>query len=197
MTDRSVLMLKAAKALVRCVAVSVHSAVEVSRLAAPIAHQAALVASASRTLAARSREGIYDLEPMVQSTATKLRHGSESLVSFVDIVHGAGMVAELALEALVEAEAFVEHDTPLSGISAAVMLKALWDQGSRWDDEALVLCAGFCTLADLVELCGTESITIAAEGLGSDVTEAVIVCLEENPRQPLLDVRNAAISALR
>jgi hypothetical protein len=197
MTDPSVLMLRAARALVRSVAVSVHSAVEVSRLAAPIAQQAALVASASRSLVARSRDGVYDLEPMVQSGATRLRLGSESLVSFVDIVEGSRIVADLALQALADAEEFATNGTPLPGISAAAMFQALWEQGSRWDDEALVLCAEFCTLVDLVELCGAAALTCASDGLSPAVSETVIVCLEENPRQPLLDVRNAVISTLK
>ena len=118
-------------------------------------------------------------------------------MSFVDIVEGSRIVADLALQALADAEEFATNGTPLPGISAAAMFQALWEQGSRWDDEALVLCAEFCTLVDLVELCGAAALTCASDGLSPAVSETVIVCLEENPRQPLLDVRNAVISTLK
>jgi hypothetical protein len=107
------------------------------------------------------------------------------------------MMANYALDAVTHAMEFLEHGTPLPPVPAAVLGNALWEEGARWDDPALVLCFSFCGMRDLGEILPNHAVRrMVADGLDPDLAANVLQCVVQNPLLPLVEVRAAAIMAL-
>jgi hypothetical protein len=197
MTSDVQLLMRATRAVLRVVAGSLHNSVNLSRLAAPVAQQGLLVASAAETFASRTLVGHSDLSPIVTRGSTRLRNGASALAQLIDAVSTSSMMANYALDAVTHAMAHLEDGTEIPPVSAAVLANALWEEGSRWDDPALELCLSFCGMKDLCEILPAHAVRrIIADGLDVDLANSVITCVTQNPTLPVSEVRSAAIAAL-
>lgn len=196
MEDQAVLMLKAALALSKVVAESLRVTLSNAKVAASLSQHAILLASASETFAKRHESSHGDLGPIVRREAQRVRLGSTGLAMLVESVSSSSMLADLALEAIAHAHRFIQDGTALPGTSAAMLMQALWEDGSTWADPELQLCAEFCSLMDLTELAGSDvAEAIGCAGLPPDTAHATKVCLIQNPRQTIADVRTAVLAS--
>jgi hypothetical protein len=192
MEHQAASMLKAALALSKVVAESFRITLSNAKVASSLSQHAILLASASESYAKRHESAHGDLGPIVRREAQRVRLGSTGLSMLVESVSSSSMLADLALEAIAHAHRFVDSGIAPSGPSAALLLHALWEDGTTWADPALQLCAEFCSLVDLSEVAGGEvAEAIGCAGLPADTAHATRVCLVQNPRQTIADVRTA------
>jgi hypothetical protein len=187
-------MVRAALAMTRALAQAIRPTLALSRIVADIGYEAKMLASSITTFANRAETGELDLSRIVRSNASALREHAESAQPLVSALTGSSALAQLAVEAVEHAYLHAATNSSIPGTSAAVLLRALWEDGETWASHAVQVCAEFCSLADLVTVMSPQdAIALACANLDLDVANAVRVCVENNATTPVGDVRHATL----
>ena len=187
-------MTRAALAMTRALAQAIRPTQALAHSVTDIGYEAKMLVSSTTTFANRAESGELDLSRIVRANASALREHAAGIEPLVSALARSNALAHLAVEAVEHAYLHAVSGRPIPGTSAAVLLRALWDDGETWASLAVQVCAGFCSLSDLVTVMSkNDAISLACANLEVDVANAVRVCVENNPAIPLADVRQATL----
>lgn len=190
-------MLRAALALNRSLARDVAKSNALASPVLDLAYEARLLASSAAAFARRAEDGTLDLSRVVNANSIRLKMSVEKIRPLVNSVAAASAFAQLAAEAVEHAYLHAVSNRPIPGTSAALLLRALWEDGETWESDAVVIAAGFCTLTDLQTVMEpADALGIACAGLGIEEANAVRVCVSQNANVAIGDARVAILLSL-
>jgi hypothetical protein len=190
-------MLRAALALSRALAREVATTNALASPVLDLAYEARMLASSAATFARRAEDGTLDLSRVVNANSIRLKMSAEKVRPLVNSVTGASAFAQLAAEAIEHAYLHARSHHPIPGASAALLLRALWEDGETWSSSSVQSVAGFCSLADLSTVMERDdALGVACAGLGVEEANAVRVCVAQNATVAIADARAAILLSL-